>query len=344
MKIPDQIQQLINSECEDLGFSHWGWTPLSNPPTIEFYKEWLKLGWHGEMDYLEKHLPQKENPQKHFPDIKSALVVAQPYLPHPRPQTVFQSAKVALYAQGEDYHFWFKDKLKKMSDKLQLENPGEQFVVFTDSAPVLERDLAQRAGLGWVGKNTCLIDKKFGSLFLIGEIYSTIDAKSEIKISPDHCGTCNRCIEACPTGAIESERRLNATKCISYWTIEARTVPPESLRDKMQDWLFGCDICQTVCPWNEKAFKTTPEVLKDSPIDRDKLTIDLKTILNLSGKKLEKLIWGTPLQRAGPFGLRKNALIIIANQNLTELKSDVEKWIADPKLSELAQWALRKLI
>jgi epoxyqueuosine reductase len=343
MNIPDQIQQLINHECKELGFSHWGWTALETPPTIEFYKEWLRLGWHGEMDYLQEHLPQKENPHKYFPEIKSALVVAQPYVPHPRPQQVFQEAKVALYARGEDYHFWFKDKLKKLTQKIQSENPEDQFIVFTDSAPVLERDLAKRAGLGWIGKNTCLIDKTHGSLFLIGEIYSTLAIDQKIDISADHCGTCNRCIEACPTGAIESPRNLNATKCISYWTIEARTVPPEPLREKMQDWLFGCDICQTVCPWNEKAFRATPDHLKNKPVDREKLMSDLKEILNLSGKKLEKLIWGTPLQRAGPFGLRKNALIIIANQKLSPLKSDVQKWCEDSKLGELANWTLEKI-
>jgi epoxyqueuosine reductase len=223
---------------------------------------------------------------------------------------------------------------------------------FTDSGPVLERDLAARAGLGFVGKNTCLIDRKKGSLFFIAEIYTTLTLPIA-KIDPDEvkkdfCGTCTRCIDACPTGALIAPKDLDARLCISYLTIESRkTVPPE-LRNKIGDWLFGCDICQIVCPWNIKAHGS---VLLNSfstesqePGERDTaLTQDLRYLLTTSSRQLERDFAGTPLARAGGFGLKRNALVVIANRRIETLLKEVEALLPHPKLGELAQWTLLEL-
>ena len=323
--------------------THYGITPLQEPLSFEFYRQWIDRGMHGEMGYLKEHLPLKAEPQSlHGLQLRSALVIAQDYLPHPRPSKTPLELRTALYAQGEDYHFWFKEKLQEIAATLKQQYPFEEFLCFTDSGPILERDLAQQAGLGWVGKNTCTIHPKKGSLFLLGEILTTLNLNSEIQSNPlpDFCGTCTRCIEICPTQALTKPKELDARLCISYWTIESRDVPPAELRQNFQDWFFGCDLCQTVCPWNEKIFQFTKNV---KPQNHSNLVADLHFFLTASGKQIEKRVIGTPLKRAGSFGLRRNALIVIANNKIFELKADVEKWKNDLKLGELALWTLEKI-
>ena len=162
--------------------------------------------------------------------------------------------RTALYAQSKDYHLSFARKLEGLKDHLEVHFANEQFLCCTDSKPVAERELAARAGLGWIGKNGCLIDRRIGSLFFIGEIYTSLAINDSMPLIPDHCGTCDRCVTACPTQALRSDRTLDARKCIAYWTIEAKSDPPVEMRSRFSDWFFGCDICQTVCPWNERAF------------------------------------------------------------------------------------------
>jgi epoxyqueuosine reductase len=313
------------------------------------------------MAYLEAQMPIKENPRSFWPQAQTALVFTQDY----GSKDDFPSAKeasksklrTAMYAKGPDYHFWFKDKLKLISDELKLIFPNAVFLPFIDSGPLLERDLAARAGLGWVGKNTCLINRKKGSLFFIGEILTSAPVAQDdanlnsarndaYSLTSDFCGTCRKCIEACPTGALTKERELLPKKCISYWTIESKTTPPLDLREKLNDWFFGCDICQTVCPWNQKAYNNSLEMtqLRDLNLENRQLLIeDLRFILSSSGKKLEKYFAGTPLVRARPFGLKRNAIIVATNQNLIELKPEISVYLENNKLSELAKWSLSKL-
>ena len=323
----------------------FGFVKLEKPHSFEFYKDWIDQGYHGEMEYLKTHSPLKENHQLLSPNAKSAIVCTQNYAHHPEPLEVMTnfSPRTSLYAKGGDYHFWFKNKLKKITEELKLKYPFEEFVVFTDSSPVLERDLAVRAGLGWVGKNSCVIDPKKGSLFFIGEIYTSLEIQKEIQIQPDFCGKCQKCMEACPTGAIIEAKKIDATRCISYLTIESKKVPSVELQEKMNDWYFGCDICQTVCPWNQKAFKfdtsvtlSTEPLLTYSESDEQKLIEDLRFILTQSGKQLQKHFFGTPLMRAGSFGLKRNALIVIGNRRISVLKPEVELLLENEKLRELA--------
>ena len=295
---------------------------------------------------LVRHSDAKENPQALSARARSALVIAVEYVPHPESHAEFplKSARVARYAQGEDYHFWLQKRLKGLVEELKQSYPHEEFLTFSDAQPVLERDLAYRAGLGWYGKNTCLIHPKRGSLFLLGEIYTSIDPAGTVATAtipvPDHCGKCTRCIDACPTGAIVAPRELDARKCISYLTIENKENPPEELRSKIGDWLFGCDICQTVCPWNIKFYGE--EIIERVP-SRSDLIADLRFILSSSNSQLQKVFAGSALSRAAGSKLKRNAIIVCANKRLTEFNDILSELKTDEKLGEISAWALTQL-
>lgn len=329
------------------GFDHYGWTKIERPLSIEFYKNWLDQGSQGGMEYLKTHLEMKENPDRFCPQGKFALVIAKPYFPHPYAETPkkLSHLRTALYAQGEDYHQRFKGELEAIAQALKLDYLREEFLCFTDSAPILERDLAYRAGLGWVGKNTCLIHPKKGSLFFIGQILTTLDIDAP-KADPVHdsCGSCQRCITICPTGALEQPRYLNATKCISYWTIESKLAAPENLRSKLGDWFFGCDLCQTICPWNEKSQgKQHMLELLNSPDVTVELIDDLRWILQASGREITRQLTNSPLLRARPRGLKRNALVVIGNLRIQELREEVQNASKNLELKDVAQWTLAQL-
>jgi len=345
---PTDLEVYLNEKSKVLGFSHSGAAPLSRPLSFDVYQNWLQEGHHGEMKYLATHAPIKEHPQQKWPKARSALIFAAPYVPHPHPPQDFplRETRISLYAQGYDYHHWFKTKLQELCNELKELFPEEEFIAMTDSSPVLERDLAYRAGLGWIGKNSCIIHPKHGSLFFLGEIYSSLSLTLSKTPVHDFCGTCRRCVEVCPTQALSSAKTLDARKCISYLTIESRQLPPEELREKMGDWLFGCDLCQTVCPWNQKVFKNQlsfAPLESKTPEQENSLEEELRWILTSSGKQLEKALFGTALSRAGGFGLKRNALIVTANRRCSRLRPEVEALRSHPKLGELAEWALKKL-
>lgn len=296
------------------------------------------------MKYLETHAPLKEDPARVFGEARSLVSVAVLYKPHPEPLSETPTgARIAAYAHGADYHDWLSARLTRFAESLKMQIPQLEYLVATDSKPLLERDLAGQLGLGWTGKNTCLIHPKAGSFFLIGELLTNLDITEFAAPDPvpDFCGKCTRCLEACPTGALVEPRKLDATKCISYWTIESKAVPPEPLRSQMGDWFFGCDICQDVCPWNEKALRLKPsssvERLRTQEIE------DLRFFLTASNREIERRLGASPVLRARPRGLRRNALIVAANLRLEELKPEISRWEKDPDLGDLAQWALGEL-
>lgn len=344
---PDlQIRKIADEAVSSGLITIYGLAQLEKPLSFAIYRDWLDKGFAGNMDYLFRHADAKETPQTLSPRAKTALVVAVEYVPHPETSGPFPltAVKIARYARGEDYHFWLQRRLKNLSEKLKIEFPTEEFLTFTDAQPVLERDLAYRAGLGWFGKNSCLIHPKRGSLFLIGEIYTSIDLSNEAKASlpvSDHCGKCTRCLDACPTQAIIAPRKIDARKCISYLTIENKDDPPEELRTKMGDWLFGCDICQTVCPWNIKFHGdkiSEPEPLHEA------LVADLKFVLQSSNSQLQKALAQTALSRSAGSKLKRNAMIVCANKGLTEFTALISDFKNDPKLGEIATWAVNQLV
>jgi epoxyqueuosine reductase len=348
------IASSIGAILQDEGFSEFGFAELKQPFSIALYEEWLEKGFHGEMDYLVRHLPLKKDPQsllnsQNGGKARSAIVVTKNYVPHPEPienWPILELGTIAAYARGKDYHHFLKASLARVIERLQVLLPNEVFCAYTDSAPVLERDLAARAGLGWIGKNTCVISRQKGSLFFLAEIYTSLDPallQPPEKPGPDHCGTCTRCIDACPTKALVAPRVLDARRCISYLTIESREIPPEELREGIGSCFFGCDICQNVCPWNKKPIATA-NTNENSNLNRDDLVNDLQFVLRSSGRSLEKAFLGTPLSRAGSFGLKRNALVVAANLNLTECLPEIDALLDHERLGELAKWAKEKLL
>jgi epoxyqueuosine reductase len=342
MSIVAELSKRIKAE----GFEHFGFVNLKRPLSLEIYREWLKEGCHGDMAYLEEHLPMKETPQLLMPKVRSAIVIAFPYFPVSDSPHPLSNLRTALYAQAPDYHHSLMRALEKFRVQLAEDFSGEEFLCYIDSKPVPERDLAVRAGLGWIGKNGCVISPKRGSLFFLAEIYTTVDLQEDGALVPDHCGTCDRCIRACPTSAIRDNRTLDARLCISYWTIEAKTNPPPELRAKMQDWFFGCDICQTVCPWNEKVFGKDEmrRLSANQTSEPHAMENDLRWCLTASNREVETELGDFALSRARGRGLKRNALVIIGNLKVQALKPDVERLVVENSLlRELALWTLEQL-
>ncbi len=323
----------------------FGVAKLDRPLSMEFYDQWLALGYQGEMTYLERHRDLKASPSTWLPFARSAIVFALEYGPrklHSRSDYVthkpvrLRTARYLEYApNNEDYHDTISEELEPVLQELRKQYPTAEFRLAIDAEPVLERDLAIRAGLGWVGKNTCVIDRQGGSLFFIAEILTSLETDDALIEPKDFCGTCTRCLDACPTSAFLKPKVLDATKCISYWTIESKKVPPKELREKFGDWFFGCDICQTVCPWNVKAHGA--EAMNDRQSDPEAMIFELREILSASNRELQRKFAGTPLSRARGFGLKRNALIIAGNARLTALLPEIEALLYDEKLGPLAQ-------
>ncbi len=313
------MKEQILSALKPLGFTNIGLTSVTEPFSLSFYEDWLNDNLHAEMKYLEEHRHLKKTLMTFLPQAKSVICVTLNYFDHPKAKNL-TPLKIAAYAKGEDYHHFFKQQLDEAAEILKAKFKGHEFKTATDSKPILERDFSYQAGLGWIGKNTMLIHQQQGSYFLLGEIVTTIELNSsDILLSPhpDRCGTCTKCIEACPTQAL-TPKKLDANKCISYWTIESKSIPPVALAKKFESWFFGCDICQDVCPWNIKVF-SAGSINNKNLTSRESILKEILLILNSSHKVLEKRFIGTPLSRARGFGLKRNALILALNTKAVEL-------------------------
>lgn len=240
----------VKAIAKDLGFDYCGISKA------EFLKEdaprlesWLKNKAHGKMSYMENHFDKRLDPSKLVPGAKSVVSLMYNYYPEKDlTEEANENHKIAKYAYGQDYHFVIKDRLKDFMHKLEAEIGHVEGRVFVDSAPVMERQWAAKSGLGWIGKNTLLINKNQGSFFFLAELIIDLELEADGPIK-DYCGTCTKCVDACPTDAI-TPYTLDASKCISYLTIELKEEIPNEFKDQMEDWAFGCDICQDVCPWN----------------------------------------------------------------------------------------------
>lgn len=317
------------------------------------YEDWIFKNYHGEMSFLARHLSVKSDPRRFWPKVKSILVFCCDYLPHPFPVVERPRWGVASYAQGADYHSFFKEKLNELAKELHRETDAE-YLVCTDSSPLIERDLAYQAGLGWIGKNTMLIHPE-GSFFFIGEILSTLELQfAEPSPVTDRCGHCQACLVACPTQALVAPKTLDARRCLAYLTIEARSAPENELALSNGVSLFGCDICQTVCPWNRKKLAVPSSAFDFSLLgagvptwpDRfgsSSALLEMEESLNriLAGTK--SLCKGAPLERAGISNLKRNALVVIGARRLTAFRAQVAKLLDHPKWSALALWALNRL-
>lgn len=250
--------QLIKQKAEKFGFQSCGISKAEfleeEAPRLE---AWLNKGYHGEMQYMENHFDKRLNPTLLVDGAKSVISLSYNYFPKVKIDEI-NNFKISKYAYGEDYHEVIKDILKNMVAEIQEEIGEFGFRVFVDSAPVLEKAWARKSGLGWVGKNANLITKKHGSFYFLAEIICDLELEYDLPVT-DHCGSCRACIDACPTQAIVSDRIVDGSKCISYATIELKNEIPDYFNGKMDDWMFGCDVCQDVCPWNRFSAPTLQE-------------------------------------------------------------------------------------
>lgn len=250
----------------ELGFDLAGIAPADPSRYREYLRRWLDDGRAGTMQYLAQRFEERTDPRKYLAGARSVICVAMNY--HARlqpPAPPEHHGRIARYALGDDYHEVMKPRLHALADWVRSQAPQAQTRAAVDTAPVMEKELAARAGVGWMGKNTCIIHPQMGSWLLLGEVLTTLDLPAD-QPAIDRCGTCRRCIDACPTGAITAPYQLDARRCISYLTIELRDEIPPEFRDKLGNWLYGCDICQDVCPWNGKApFIAHPEFLPRFP-------------------------------------------------------------------------------
>lgn len=274
-----KAKQLIVQEAHRLGFSFVGVAEASfMDEEARRLEAWLNKGYHGKMAYMANHFDKRVDPRKLVPGARSVISLMYNYH-NPAQQEDSTAPKISQYAYGKDYHFVIKAKLRELFEFINESIGQIDGRVFVDSAPVMERDWARRAGIGWMGKHTLLIHPKAGSYFFLAELISDLELPPDPPIK-DYCGTCTRCIDACPTDAIAEEGyELDGSKCISYLTIELREAIPNDFQGKMDNWMFGCDICQQVCPWNrfaqphqEPAFEPHPDLLQLQKRDWEELT------------------------------------------------------------------------
>jgi epoxyqueuosine reductase len=310
-----QLAALLKQRARSLGFDLVGIAPADPSRYRDYLREWLDNGQAGTMHWLIKRFDERTNPATYVPEAKSVICVAINY--HVTLDALADSerkhhGKIARYALGDDYHEHMKTRLHQLADWLRAQSPAAVTRACVDTAPVMEKELAARAGLGWQGKNTCIISEQIGSWLLLGEIVTTIDLPHEDP-AIDRCGTCTRCIEACPTGAITAPYQLDARKCISYLTIEDREEIPTGLARQIGEWLYGCDICQDVCPWNKRAPEATAPELQ--PRFRTG-TLELRQVMNWTDDDYRRELKGSAMKRVKLPVLKRNAAIVTDNVNL----------------------------
>jgi epoxyqueuosine reductase len=302
----------VKAAAADLGFGACGITNLAPSGAGSALERWLDRGFHGQMRYLERQAPVRREPALAWPDARSAVVVLDNYYQRdaePAPAR----GRVARYALGDDYHEVVKDKLQQLGARLVAAAGQGRFRTYVDAGPLPERELARRAGLGWVAKNTMLIRPGLGSYTFIGVLLTDLTLPGDPPFEADRCGTCRRCLDACPTGAFPEPRVLDATRCISYLTIEARGAMPEGLAPLVGDWLFGCDVCQDVCPWNVRFAAETREPRYRARPAGEWPT--LTEIVAMTERGFDDAFGPTALERPGRAGLARNAAVVLKNSS-----------------------------
>ncbi len=331
------IEDRIKNRAHELGFSLSGIAPATDADGFDRFQNWLARGYHGEMAYLQKHERERRHPRGVLESVKSIVMLGFEYGPSSAPHPALPTphfGKVAAYAQGTDYHRLMWDRLNALTAWLEREVECEARPV-ADTAPLLERDFARRAGLGWIGKNTMLINPTRGSFFFLGAVLTNLDLKYDVPFEANHCGTCTACLDACPTAAFPEPGVLDATKCISYHTIEHRTAIPLAIREEIGDWLYGCDVCQDVCPWNRFA--------GPGPYPRDPslATLDCVELLGLDEAAFRGRFRGTVFFRAKRAGLLRNAAIVLGNCGDESCLPALDRAAADANemVQEAAAWA-----
>ena len=336
------LTERLKAQAFGLGFDLAGVTTLGPAATAPAFEDWVANGYAGEMDYLARGAAKRRDTRLPYAGATTAIVVAMSY--GGREPT----GPVARYARGDDYHDVMVERLTALHRWFegQLGRPvlGKPYV---DTGPILERDLARRAGLGWFGKNTNLLNPSLGSFFFLGALLVEAELSVDAPFETDHCGSCTRCLDACPTNALVAPGVLDATRCISYLTIEAKGAIPEALRPLVGELLYGCDICQDVCPWNEKFATALPD---DSPFaprealgGKDARTL-ARALLAMSQDEFHAAFKDSPMKRAKLRGLKRNAAVVLANARNADDADALTRALddAEPLVREHAVWALER--
>lgn len=336
------LEELIKAQAYGLGFDLVGITSLGPMDTAGEFEKWVEAGYAGEMEYLPRAAEKRRDSRLPVPGARSAIVVGLDYGGRA------PSGAVARYARGDDYHEIMLDRLGELHEWIESEMGSPvRAKAYVDTGPILERDLARRAGLGWFGKNTNLVNPRIGSFFFIGSLLVDLDLVSDAPFEADRCGTCTRCLDACPTGAFVEPRLLDATRCISYLTIEVKGAIREDLRAKMGTHLYGCDICQDVCPYNVKfaqALREPAFAARATIADRDAHSL-AREMLTMDDAAFRSMFKKSPMKRAKRRGLARNAAVVLGNLGdegdvaaLTHAAAHNE-----PLVREHASWALEQI-
>jgi epoxyqueuosine reductase len=341
---PPSLEDWIKARALEEGFDAAG---IASPHAVREaasdFHAFLRAGFHGEMTWLAEKADRRSDPQVLWPDVRSIIMLGLSYAPTSNPLAALADkcrGVISVYAQGQDYHGVIKRKLKVIAREFAVQSGGD-VKVFVDTAPVMEKPLAQAAGLGWQGKHTNLVSRNFGSWLFLGAIFTSAALKPSRR-ERDNCGSCRRCLDICPTGAFTAPYRMDARRCISYLTIEHKTQIPHEFRRAMGNRIYGCDDCLAVCPWNKfaeagKEARFAALEGADNP--------PLAELLKLDGAAFRALFRGSPIKRIGRDRFLRNALVAAGNSKDSRLLPTIERLLADisPLVRGMAVWALRRL-
>jgi epoxyqueuosine reductase len=342
-----RLEEAIRAEAKRLGFVACGFTnaDAAAPAGLDL-KRWLEAGHHGTMGWMEARADHRVSPRALWPDAKSAIALGMSYAPASDPMTLGERpdlGRISVYAQGGDYHKIVKKALKALARFIVAQTPSE-LKVFVDTAPVMEKPLAQAAGIGWQGKHTNLVSREHGSWLFLGVILTSLELEPDAPADHgQHCGTCRRCLDACPTQAFTGPHRIDARRCISYLTIEHEGPIPEEFRKPMGNRIYGCDDCLAVCPWNRFADAASAN---RAFLPRAELAAPrLADLLALDDGSFREMFAGSPIKRIGVKRMIRNCLIAAGNSGDASLVESVRphRNDLDPVIAEAAEWALAQI-
>jgi epoxyqueuosine reductase len=344
---PARLGALIKERATELGFDLVGIAPATKVPHAKAFMAWLEAGYAGKMTYMARDPMRRQDPRLIMPEARSVVVVAASYFTVDPPIELWNDpgrGRIARYAWGCDYHNVLTDRLRQLAGSLQ-QYVGDMVLwrAYVDTGPLLERDLAVMAGLGFIGKNTCLIHPQWGSYLFLGELLVNVELIYDAPITTGTCGNCVRCLNACPTGALVAPYQLDSRKCISYLTIEFRDSIPENLRIHMGNWIFGCDVCQSVCPWNRRFARAGQQGFLS--FERERCIPSLLELISMDETQFRARFGHTPVKRSGWRGFIRNAAVALGNWGdrvaIPALQRAAEN--SDPLVREHITWALQRI-
>jgi len=332
----------LKLEAQRLGFSFSGACPAVQPPGLQHLYDWLAAGYHGQMHYLPDRREAYAHPGHVLEGVRSLLVLATNYRSVEPAPSAPGAGRVSRYAWGTDYHHTLRERLNQLADFLTHRVPTAKVRGVVDTAPLLEGEFAQLAGLGWIGKNTLLLNKHAGSWFFLAVLLTDVELDYDEPHATEHCGSCRACLDACPTDAFVAPYVLDSRKCISYLTIELKSAIPAELRSGLGDWVFGCDICQDVCPWNQRG---APEREVGFAPREGSNPLDLAELFDLGEAAFRARFKHTPLWRPRRRGILRNAALVLGNQRHAASVPALIKGLhdAEPLVRGACAWALGQI-